>query len=445
MKSKTAFRTTFFIAVRYLFSKKRHHVVNLISIISLVGVLVVSAALVVVLSVFNGMEDVVVQSFNKFNPDIAVRTREGKVFSEDSFPMAAVRALDNVAAVHEAVEDMVLLTYNGCQTLVTLKGVNPDYVQTPKFREILIDGADDLTAVLNRTAWMSVDEVNPEEEDMAEPPASPTWAVMGAGNAGIIQLNLNRLEPLKVYYPKRTKKHFANPADAFKTVPLPPVAVFSTYTEYDDRYVFAPIGFVRDLMDYEGYLSVVEIELTSPEKMETTRQQISDLLGEQFVVKDKYQQEELLFKTIKTEKLVIYLIMVFILLLAAFNIIGTIGMLVVEKKQDVVILRQLGASGTFIRRIFLLEGSLISLFGGMAGIALGCLLCFLQQTFHLIAFGGAHYVLEYYPVSVSAVDLVLVFAVVVVMGFLAALLPTRRIGREGNRETVATACSENKI
>lgn len=401
---------------------------NLISIISLLGVLVVSAALVVVLSVFNGMEEVVVQSFNKFNPDILISAEEGKTFPADSFPLAAVRGLDDVAAAREVVEDMALLTYNGCQVLVTLKGVTPDYVQTTKFKNILIDGADDLTAVLNQKGVpvLTCTELSENEESLM--PASPTWAVMGAGNAGTIQLNLNRFEPLKVYYPKRTKKNFANPAQAFKTVSLPPVAVFSTFTEYDDKYVFAPIDFVRDLMNYEGRLSAVEIELQNVENVESVQRQIADLLGDGFKVKNKYQQEELLFKTIKTEKLVIYLILVFILLLAAFNIIGTIGMLVVEKKQDVEILRQLGTNGKFIRRVFLLEGSLISVFGGLAGILLGSLLCFLQQTFHLISFGGAHYVLSYYPVSMSIMDVAVVLLVVVVMGFLAALLPTRRVG-----------------
>ncbi|MCQ2285601.1 MAG: ABC transporter permease [Bacteroidales bacterium] len=397
-------KTAFFVAWRYLFSKKKHNIVHIISIISVVGIAVSTAALIIVLSVFNGMQEFIESNFNSFNPDIEIKPLVGKTLETDSFPFEQIRRMKNVRYVDEIVSDMALVTYGDCQALVTVKGVSDAYINHFNMSKLLIDG------------------VLPERFSGDE------WVLAGAVNAGTLRINLNRYELLKIHYPKRTKKNFANPMEAFNTSYLQPIGVFETNTAYDEKYVFAPLNYVRELMAYDGFVTSVEVRLNDEKHRAETQAQIAKLLDGKCSVKNKYEQEELLFKTMKSEKLVVYLILSFILVLAAFNAIGTLGMMIVEKKEDIRIIRQLGASLPLTRSVFLLEGTFVSLLGGLSGMVLGALVCFLQQTFHFVTYGdGVSYALQYYPVSMHGLDFLVVFCIVMVISFLSSYFPTRVI------------------
>lgn len=404
-------RTALFIAWRHLFSKKKHSLVNIIAIISAIGVLTGAAALVIVLSVFNGMEDLVVNSFNSFNPDIKITLSEGKSFAVDSFPLQKIRQMKGVRSVEEVVSDLVLLEYDSKQQLIELKGVDNDYASISGFDTLLIDGSCRLQG---------------DEGD---------GGVMGSIAAGMLQVNLSGAEYFKLYYPKRLRKNLGNPADAFKTLYLQPMGVFSSNTEYDEKYLICPLEFARDLMSYEGEATSVEVFVKEDKERDRVQAGIENLLGEKYLVKNRYQQEELLFKTMKSEKLIIFAILSFILLIAVFNIIGTLAMIIIEKRDDTVILCQLGADKSLIRRTFLFEGMIISFIGGVVGMLAGAFICWLQQTFHLITMGnGGGYLVSYYPVKMEGIDFLIVFATILIISLIASSIPLRAVTIKSQKE-----------
>ncbi|MDL2296825.1 FtsX-like permease family protein [Bacteroidales bacterium OttesenSCG-928-B11] len=405
MAHKTNLHASFFIAWRYLFSKKKHNIVNIISIISTVGIAVSAAALIVVLSVFNGIEGVITDSFNSFNPDLRITPTRGKEIAVDSFPFQKIKNLNHVASIHEIVSDLALVTYKEQQVLARIKGVNSQYVEERNMEELLIDG------------------------DFALAGGGMNFGVCGAGMAAFLQLYLDEIEPLKVYYPKRTKKNLANAVDAFYERNLIPGGVFATFTNYDDEYLFCNIEFARTLMDYHGLCTSVELFVSKENKLESVRETVQDILGDNYIVQDKFQQEELLFKTMKSEKMMIFLILVFVLVIAAFNIISTMGMLIIEKKDDLRILASLGANRRFISRIFILEGLVISFLGGLAGMLFGALICFIQDTFHLISYGNAEgfYIIDHYPVDLQGGDFLIVLITILIISLLASYFPVKII------------------
>lgn len=400
-----SFKTASFIGLRYLFSKKKHNIINLISIISMVGIMVSSAALIIVLSVFNGMENFVRQSFNSFNSDFQIVKKEGKSFSVDSIPLDELRQLEGVEAFYEVVGDWALITYEKRQQLVAIKGVSDQYIQKRGIDTLLIDGE----------AILSYDSV----------PA----VILGASVAGMIQLNFRSPAPVEIYYPKRNLKNLSNPATAFNKGRLIPSGVFASYTEYDAQYIFIPIAFAREMMDYENELTSVEIQVKDEKYYSELSDKFTKIIGNQYIVKNKYQQEELLYKTMKSEKLIVFVILAFILIVASFNIIGTLAMLIIEKKEDLRVLTALGANKSLIRRIFLVQGSFVSLLGGMVGLLLGALICFLQQSFHFVKLGdgSANYLMNYYPVEMHASDFIIVFITILIISILTSYIPIRQI------------------
>ena len=391
-------------AWRHLFSKKKHSLVNIISIISAIGVLSGTAALIIVLSVFNGMEELVVDSFNSFNPDLKITLHEGKSFVADSFPLDQLRSIGGVTAAEEVVSDLTLIEYDGKQHLIELKGVGPEYARNSGFDELLIDGDFDL------------------QHDGCE------FGVMGAIAAGTLQVNLSGGELYKVFYPKRLRKNLGNPADAFNTRYLTPCGVFSSFTEYDDKYLLCSIDFVRNLMSYENEVTSVEVFVKDAKKLPVIQKSVQKIVGDKYLVQNRFQQEELLFKTMKTEKMMIFAILSFVLLIAVFNIIGTLSMIIIEKKEDIAVLNYLGAEKSLVRRIFMTEGMIISFIGGVAGMVLGWLVCFLQQTFHFISFGNgeANYIVDYYPVKMNPVDFIVVFVTIFLISVVVSVIPSRR-------------------
>ena len=387
------------IAWRYLFSKKKHNVINIISIISAIGIIVSSAALVIVLSVFNGMEGLVRNSFNRFNPDIEITAKEGKVIELDSFPLAQLKQLPNVISLHEVVSDLTLVNYGECQVLTNFKGVSADYPAETGLEHLIYDG------------------------EFALGTESQPAAVLGATVAGMLRLNLNGLEMIELYYPKRLKKNLTLSTEAFNRQYLKPSGVFLTNTEYDKDYLFIPIEIAKQLCDYDHQATSVELYLDDVAPLKEVQETVESIVGEKYVVKNQYQQEEELFRTMKSEKLIIFFILTLIIIMATFNIIGVIGMMIVEKKKDISVLYTLGANRSFIKQIFLFEGAFVSFIGGILGILLGFIICLLQQYLHLVKLGDGSegFIIDYYPVAMQGEDFFLVFLAVIIVTLFASM------------------------
>ena len=387
------------IAWRYLFSKKKHNVINIISIISAIGIIVSSAALVIVLSVFNGMEGLVRNSFNRFNPDIEITAKEGKVIELDSFPLAQLKQLPNVISLHEVVSDLTLVNYGESQMLTNFKGVPVDYPTKTGLENLIYDGEFFLGT------------------------ESQPAAVLGATVAGMLRLNLNGLEMIELYYPKRLKKNLTLSTEAFNRQFLKPSGVFLTNTEYDKDYLFIPIEIAKQLCDYDHQANSVELYLDDVAPLKEVQETAETIVGEKYVVKNQYQQEEELFRTMKSEKLIIFFILTLIIIMATFNIIGVIGMMIVEKKKDISVLYTLGANRSFIKQIFLFEGAFVSFIGGILGIFLGFIICLLQQYLHIVKLGDGSegYIIDYYPVAMQGKDFFLVFLAVIIVTLFASV------------------------
>lgn len=387
------------IAWRYLFSKKKHNVINIISIISAIGIIVSSAALVIVLSVFNGMEGLVRNSFNRFNPDIEITAKEGKVIELDSFPLAQLKQLPNLKSLHEVVSDLTLVNYGEYQVLTNFKGVSADYPAETGLEHLIYDGEFFLGT------------------------ESQPAAVLGATVAGMLRLNLNGLEMVELYYPKRLKKNLTLSTEAFNRQFLKPSGVFLTNTEYDKDYLFIPIEIAKQLCDYDHQATSVELYLDDVAPLKEVQETAETIVGEKYVVKNQYQQEEDLFRTMKSEKLIIFFILTLIIIMATFNIIGVIGMMIVEKKKDISVLYTLGANRSFIKQIFLFEGAFVSFIGGILGILLGFIICLLQQYLHLVKLGDGSegFIIDYYPVAMQGKDFFLVFLAVIIVTLFASM------------------------
>jgi lipoprotein-releasing system permease protein len=396
-------RTAFFIALRYLFSPKKHNIINIISIISVLGITACTAALIIVLSVFNGFQDLIVSNFNRFNPTLKIEAKEGKVFTNYELRITnyELENIEGVKAVEQVISDLVLITYDDKQTLATLYGVSESYPQFSGLADMTIDGDFDT--------------------------GRQNGIVFGSGIAGFLGIELHNFEPAKLYYPKRSKRNFINPMDAFQTSFAIPVGVFASYTPYDENSVFVSETLAKELFDYDTEISYIAIYLDDKVSHKKAQKKIAQMVGEDFTVRNQIQQEALLFKIIQRENLVAYLILGFIFVIAAFNIIGILGMLIIEKRQDISILHTLGASKSLLKKVFLMVGAMIGIFGGLLGMCIGLLCCLAQQHFEIITLGGAEsaYIIAAYPVSLALKDFVVVFSLVILISLLTSSLSLR--------------------
>ncbi len=401
----------FYIARRYLFSKKSTHAINVISAISAVGVAVATMALIVTLSVFNGFHDLVATFFTSFDPQIEVVPAQGKTAPADDPVLQKIRQMPQVEVATECLKDQALAIYRGKQTMVTLMGVDNSFEQMSRIDEILYgEGAFILHA------------------------ANLNFGIVGARLAETLGMNANWDGSLLIYAPRKTGQlDIANPSDGFVVDSLiSPGSVFMVKQgKYDRDHVLAPISFARSLFEQQGMLSSLQIRLKNGSDLDEVKNEMKAIAGDKYRVLDRYEQQEDTFRIMKVEKFIAYIFLTFILIVASFNIIGSISMLIIDKKNDVVTLRNLGATDKQIKRIFLFEGRLISFLGAMAGLLLGLLLCWLQQQFGLVALGQSSgtFVVDAYPVSVHPEDVVAVFVTVVVVGFLAVWYPVRYFSR----------------
>lgn len=395
----------FYIARRYLFSKKSTNAINVISGISVVGVAVASMALVVTLSVFNGFHDMVASFFTQLDPQLKITPAKGKTAASNDSTLMRIRQLDEVTVATDVLEDQALAVYGDRQQMVTIKGVDDNYDKLTHIRQIL-EG----------------------DGDYALHAADMNYGILGLGVAYQLGIGYTYREPLKIYAPRREGQiNMANLQDGFVEDELySPGVLFSIKQgKYDKRYIITAIQFTRHLFDRDGELTSLELRLKPGSNFERVKAQIQEMAGTRFVVRDRYEQQEDTFRIMKVEKLMAYIFLTFILVIACFNIIGSLSMLMIDKRNDVVTLRNLGASDRQIIRIFLFEGRMISAIGAVIGIAIGLLLCLLQQQFGLIGLGSTEgsFVVDAYPVSVHPWDIVVVFFTVLAVGFISVWYP----------------------
>ena len=396
----------FFIARRYLFSKKSTHVINVISGISIVGVAITTMALVVTLSVFNG------SFFTSFDPQLKITPAMGKTVASDDPILTQIRQLPQVEVATESVEDMALAIYKGRQAMVIIKGVDDNFDQLTHINEILMgDGDFSLHA------------------------ADLDYGIPGIRLADQLGTGYYYDEPMHIYAPRREGQlDMTAPEEAFEEEELySPGVIFNVkQSKYDKNYILTSISFARRIFAQQGMLSSLELRLKSGSNFDKVKAEIIKICGDKFIVKDRFEQQDDTFKIMKIEKLIAYIFLTFILMVACFNIIGSLSMLIIDKKDDVVTLRNLGASDKQIVRIFLFEGRMISAIGAIIGIIIGLALCWVQQTFGIVALGtsSGNYVVDAYPVSVHPEDIILVFITVLIVGFLSVWYPVNYFAKK---------------
>lgn len=399
---------SFYIARRYLLGKKSQNAINIISGISVLGVATGTMALVIVLSVFNGFDAVVKSLFSSFDPDIKITAVEGKTFVPGPDLSRAILALPGVSALSEVMEENVLLLYGDKQHIATIKGVDDSFEQVTGLDSMIYDGEMKL-------------------KDQNRP-----YAVVGQGVAYSLRIGLNFVDPLFVYtIDRKSQLNMAQPEESIRRDFIYPSGVFSIEQDFDSRYVIVPIEFVRELLSYDKEVSSLEVKLDQRFPPDRVQQEIMAILGPAFHVKNRQQQNELFYRVMKSEKWAIFLILTFILIIASFNIIGSLSMLIIDKKQDIVTLRNMGATHKLIGRIFLVEGWLISLIGSVTGMLLGTGISWIQQRFGLIKLSGSGtFVIDAYPVRIEAADIALIWATVLIIGLIAARYPVKQISRK---------------
>ena len=368
-----------YIARRYLFAKKSHNIINIISIISVLGMATGVMALVVVLSVFNGFDSLIRSMFSTFDSDLKIVLVEGKTFSDTLPEIEALRSNPSIAVFSEILEENAIFRYNKRQHIGTIKGVSRNY---------------------------------PEQ----------------TGIAGYLNAKLAHFDPIEIFMPRRGRMPTFTTASVLTSKAIMPSGVFAIEPDFDSQYIITPIEFTRKLLDYQTEATSIELMLVPNANTSKAQKEIEELLGPNFRVLNRFQQNESLYRTMKSEKLAIGLILVLILFIASFNIVGTLSMLIIDKRKDVETLRSLGANSKQIQKIFLAEGLLISFAGTIIGAILGVFICWLQITFKLVKLEGVGgFIVDAYPVDIQTFDIAIILAVVIAIGFFAARFPVRII------------------
>ena len=391
-----------FIAGRHLIAKKSHNVINIISAISAIGMAIGTAALIIILSVYNGFDSLIRSMMSNVEPDLLITPATGKVFIPDDEAFDWIYDQPSVKNMCCVLEEDVFISYDGKQGLAKAKGVDWIYEEESPLKDHIRDG-----------------EFRLHRGDIP-------MASIGASLAYEMGINPRFLSPVEIYFPSRTRRiSIANPMSSIEFIKVWPSSTFSINTEVDQELMILPIEKMRELLEYDEEVSAVELRLmegTDRKELKRLQEEIGRLLGPAFKVKDRFQQNESLYKMMKYEKAAIYMILIFVIIIIAFNIFGSLSMLIIEKKSDIETLRSMGAQDSLIRRIFVLEGWMISLTGLAAGLVVGIGFALLQQHFGFIKMPG-HFVVQAYPIILSLTDILLTAAGVAIVGWLIALLP----------------------
>lgn len=404
-------KLSLYIAKRYLFAKKSRNAINIISAVSVAGVTVGTMALIIVLSVFNGLELLVTSIFNTFDPDLKITAAEGKTFIPDTAKLQLLSDVSGVSCYSLTVEENALLKYGERQYIATIKGVDENYVSVTNIDSAMWDGDFSLYAENGRP-----------------------YAVPGVGIAQYLGININFINPLFVYVLKRSAGSSLNPEDAYNRDYIFASGIYQIEQAYDSKYIYVPYDFASGLMENAKDISAVEVKFTEDADAKEVQKNAAVIFGNSFIVQNRFEQQELFYKVMKSERLAIFLILTLILIIASFNIIGSLTMLIIEKEKDIGILKSLGANNNLIRKIFIFEGWLISIIGAVAGVMLGFLVCWLQQTFGIVGLPSESLIMDSYPVVMKLRDFIIVPATVLLIGYWAAWYPVRYLTRKYLRD-----------
>lgn len=405
-------KLSLFIAKRYLFSKKSHQVINIISGVAIAGIALATAAMICTLSVFNGFSSVVAEQFTAFDPDIKITAAKGKCFSTDDERIHAVGKLQDVEAVSFCVEDKAMIKYAGKQTMVNIKGIDYNFTELTDFEE----------ALKGYGAFILEDSLN-------------SYAILGAELVNSLQFNLQLGTRFEIFAPNRSGKlNLTMPARNFKKGKLVSngLVFIVNQPEYDAGYIITSDEFARKLFRRkENEATSMELKLAAGAHTGSIKEEIKEILGNGFTVQDRYEQQDDVFKVMQIEKLISYIFLSFILLIACFNIVGSLSMLIIEKRDNMNTLRSMGADRKTIANIFVYEGVIISAIGAVSGILLGVALCLAQQQFGFISMGGnaGEFIVDSYPVEIDAGDVLTTFATVIAVGIAAVWLPVKLLTR----------------
>lgn len=403
-------RLPLFIANRYLLAKKSHNLINIITWISILGISVGSFALIVVLSAFNGLEKVISSMNNRLTPDLQIAPTKGKTIDLTAFPLGQLRDIQGVEYVVPTITEDALFRANDKQHIGQVKGVGVEYQQIERVNEIIY-GESGMT-------------LSDGEHDFAVPGAGVAW-----------YLGVNAHDPyamVRVYVPKRGNASLMSLENSFNSDVLNVRSVFSTEQEQDEKLVLVPFDWLSELLEYEQKANNVELFVAPNTDINKVKKEVKAVIGEDFTVKNQQEQQETLYRIMRSEKWAVYVILTFILILATFNVVGSLSMLMIDKRKDTEILKAMGADNCLIQRIFLNEGLLISVAGGLIGLLLGIVLVLLQQRFGFVKFGtGGNYVVDAYPVLLKLKDVLLIFATILVVGCTSAFLTVRHAMRKG--------------
>jgi lipoprotein-releasing system permease protein len=377
------------------------HAINIISGISMLGVFVGSAALIIILSVFNGFEKVILSLYNNFTPELIIEPVRGKTFDPQTLYFKNLHKNERLFSYVEVLQEKALIRYGARQFIGTVRGVSKDFLKNKQLDSTIRNGSFTLKA-----------------NDLP-------YAVIGATVQNSLLVNINdQLSSLQIYSPRRKVVNSINPEDEFVRRPISVSGVFSIQQDFDD-IVIVPLSFTRELLDEPKEISSLQLNFKSGTNVEKQKTAIQEKLGSGFTVKDRYQQNTELYKTLNYERWFTFLILTFVLIIAIFNIIGSLTMLVMDKKKDIAILTSLGAGKPLIQGIFFFEGMMISIVGCIAGIIVGVVFCILQQQFGLVKMGGQMMVIDAYPVDMQAADFLLVFLTVTGIAVIASGISAR--------------------
>ena len=359
-------------------------------------------ALIIILSVFNGLEGMVNKIFNTFDPDLSVTSAMGKVFVPDSLSLVRLTEINGVSAYSLTLEDNAALRYGDRQTIASIKGVDDNYTNVSNIDSSMYEGEFRLKTSTNQPR-----------------------AVLGRGVAGYLGVSVNFVNPLFIYLPRRTGGNSINSENAVIKKYIFPSGIFEIEQEFDSKYLFIPLDFCRELLEYENEISSIEIRLKDYLSEPSVRKEIEKIFGKNFKIKNREEQQELFYKVMRSERLAIFFILTLIIIIASFNIIGSLTMLIIEKERDIEILKSLGADNNLIRKIFIFEGWLISISGTLAGLILGFIICWLQQRYGLIRLNSESLMMQSYPVIMKFKDFIIVPVTVLLIGYWAAWYPVR--------------------
>ncbi len=402
-------RLPLFIANRYLLAKKSHNLINIITWISILGISVGSFALIVVLSAFNGLEKVISSMNNRLTPDLQIASVKGKTINLTTFPLGQLKDIQGIDYVIPTITEDALFRANDKQHIGQVKGVGLEYQNLKRLNEIIY-GNDRL-------------QLSDGEHDFAVPGAGVAW-----------YLGINAYNPyamVRVYVPKRGNASLMSLENSFNSDVLNVRCVFSTEQEQDEKLVLVPFNWLSELLEYENKATNVELFTTPNADINKVKKSVTTIIGEDFIVKNQQEQQETLYKIMRSEKWAVYVILTFILILATFNVVGSLSMLMIDKRKDTEILKAIGADNRLIQKIFMNEGLLISVAGGIIGLLLGIILVLLQQQFGFVKFGtGGNYVVDAYPVLLKLKDVLLIFATILVVGCTSAFLTVRHAIRK---------------